>query len=211
MPRIAPFEVHHEQYEQWFEQHPAAYISELLAVRPFVPLQGRGIEIGVGTGRFAVPLGVRVGVDPAIQMLAGAARRGVEVVAGTAEALPFTDSSFDYALVVTTICFVDSPRTMMAEAHRVLGPGGTLVIGFIDRNSALGQHYLAHRFESVFYRDATFYAAAEVDELLRSARFTIRNWGQTLLGGSPDIQEIEPLRPGVGRGAFVVVSAETQP
>ena len=124
MARIAPFEIHHEQYEQWFERHSAAYISELLALRPVVPWQGRGIEIGIGTGRFAAPLGVRVGVDPSAQMLAKAARRGVEVVAGTAEALPFTAGSFDYALVVTTICFVDSPRTMMAEAHRVLVPAG---------------------------------------------------------------------------------------
>jgi SAM-dependent methyltransferase len=207
MPRVAPFEGHHEQYEQWFDDHRAAYISELLALRPLVPWQGRGIEIGVGTGRFAAPLGVPLGVDPAARMLARAARRGVEAVAGTAEALPFIDGSFDYALVVTTICFVDSPATMMAEAHRVLVPGGTLVIGFIDRNSDLGRHYLAHRFESIFYRDATLYAAGEVDELLRNAGFRVGRWGQTLFTASPDIQEIEPLRAGTGRGAFVVVSA----
>ena len=100
---------------------------------------------------------------------------------------------------------------LMAEAHRVLVLGGRLVIGFIDRDSALGQHYLAHRCESIFYRDATFYAAAAVDELLRSARFPFAVGDRTLFGASPDIQEIEPLRPGIRRGTFVVVSAETQP
>jgi len=210
MPRTAPFETHHEQYDQWFERHSASYISELLALRPFVPWQGRGIEIGVGTARFAAPLGVRVGVDPAARMLARAVRRGVRAVAGTAEALPFIDGSFDFALVVTTICFVDSVHMLMTEAHRVLVPGGTLVIGFIDRDSAMGRYYLAHRSESVFYRDATFYAAADVDALLRGARFSVRSWGQTLTGPSPDIQEIEPLHPGVGRGGFVVVAAESQ-
>jgi SAM-dependent methyltransferase len=208
MGRTAPFVNHHEQYEQWFGRHSAAYVSELLAVRAFVPLNGRGLEIGGGTARFAAPLGVRVGVDPAAPMLTHAARRGVSVVRGTAEALPFIDGCFDYALVVTTICFVESPRAMMDEARRVLAPGGTFVIGFIDRNSDIGQHYLAHRSESVFYRDATSYDASEVEDMLRSARFSVRGWGQTLFGTSPEIQDVQPVRTGVGQGAFVVVTAE---
>jgi len=208
MPRTAPFDRHHEQYEQWFERHRAAYVSELLALRPFVPMQGRGVEIGVGTARFAAPLGVSMGVDPAPRMLAHARRRGVMAVAGTAEAMPFRGATFNHALVVTTICFVDSASAMIAEARRVLVPAGTLVIGFIDRSSQLGQHYLAHRLESVFYRDATFYSATEVDDLLRSGGFEVRAWAQTLFGGSPDIPEIQPLRPGSGTGAFVVVAAD---
>jgi SAM-dependent methyltransferase len=140
-------------------------------------------------------------------VLTYAARRGVTVAGGTAEALPFGDGVFDYALVVTTICFVDSPREMLAEARRVLRPGGALVIGFIDRTTEIGQHYEAHRKESAFYRDATFYGASEVEDLLRSAGFLVRGWAQTLFGASPAMQEIEPVRPGVGQGAFVVVHA----
>ncbi|MGE0463688.1 MAG: class I SAM-dependent methyltransferase [Vicinamibacterales bacterium] len=208
MARTAPFERHHGQYDQWFERHRAAYVSELLALRPFVPVQGRGLEIGVGTARFAAPLGVQVGVDPAAPMLTRATARGVRAVAGTAEALPFASAVFDHALVVTTICFVDSPEAMLAEASRVLVPGGRLVIGFIDRDSDLGQHYLAHRLESVFYRDATFHSASEVDGLLRDGGFEIRAWVQTLFGGSPDIPEIQTVRPGSGTGAFVVVAAD---
>jgi hypothetical protein len=114
---------------------------------------------------------------------------------------------FDYVLVVTTICFVDSPRAMLDEARRVLRPSGALVIGFIDRTSAIGRHYEAHREESAFYRDATFYGASEVEDMLRGAGFTVRGWSQTLFGASPAIQEIEPARPGIGEGAFVVVHA----
>ena len=157
MPRVAPFEAHSPRYEAWFEKHEAAYVSELLALRPFVPWGDRGIEIGVGSGRFAAPLGIQVGVDPSPAMLVHAAARGIKVVEGTAENLPFAANSFDHALVVTTICFVDSPAQMLAEAKRVLKPGGRLVIGFIDRESALGQEYLAHQAESVFYCEAKFY------------------------------------------------------
>ena len=59
-------------------------------------------------------------------MLALAAARGIEVVEGVAEHLPFAPASFDHALVVTTICFVESPERMLAEAYRLLNPGGSL-------------------------------------------------------------------------------------
>lgn len=207
MPRVAPFESHHQRYEAWFEKHEAAYISELLTLRPFVPWEGKGLEIGVGSGRFAAPLGVQVGVDPSAGMLVHAEQRGIEVVRGVAEHLPFANSSFDYVLIVTTICFVDSPARMLAEARRVLKPDGRVVIGFIDRESDLGQHYLAHQAESVFYREATFYSAGEVAQLLQEADFLIDGWGQTLTRSLPEIREIETLRTGYGQGAFVVVSA----
>ena len=207
MPRVAPFETHHQRYEAWFEKHEAAYISELLALRPFVPWDGRGIEIGVGSGRFAAPLGVQVGVDPSPAMLVHAAARGIEVVEGVAEHLPFAGGSFDHALVVTTLCFVDSPTQMLAEARRVLKPGGRLVIGFVDRESTLGQNYLVHQAESVFYREATFYSAHEVERLLPEAGFAISAWGQTLAHPLLETREIEPLRAGRGQCAFVVVAA----
>ncbi|MCQ8127686.1 class I SAM-dependent methyltransferase [Methylomonas rivi] len=207
MPRVAPFEAHHQRYEAWFGKHEAAYISELLALRPFVPWKGKGLEIGVGSGRFAAPLGVQVGVDPSPAMLVHAAARGIAVVEGVAENLPFAAGSFDYALVVTTICFVDSAAKMLAEAHRVLKPGGRLVIGFIDRESDLGQDYLLHQAESVFYREATFFSADEVDRLLLKSGFSIDGWGQTLSHPLAEIREIETLRAGHGRGAFVVMAA----
>jgi len=209
VPKTAPFEANRERYERWFEAHPAAYLSELLALRSFVPFQGRGLEIGVGSGRFAAPLGVQVGLDPSPAMLARAAARGIVTVGGAAEALPFVDDSFDHALIVTTICFVDRPAAMIAEARRVLRPGGRLVIGFIDRESGLGRSYLGAQAESVFYREATFFSAGEVDELLHAGGFTAGRWAQTLFGPVAEITEIEPVRVGSGMGAFVAVAAES--
>jgi SAM-dependent methyltransferase len=207
MPRVAPFETHHQRYEAWFKKHEAAYISELLALRPFVPWEGKGLEIGVGSGRFAAPLGVQVGVDPSPAMLIHAAARGIAVVEGVAENLPFAAGSFDYVLVVTTICFVDSAAKMLAEAHRVLKSGGRLVIGFIDRESDLGQDYLMHQADSVFYREATFYSADEVGRLLLETGFSINGRVQTLFHPLAEIREIEALRAGHGQGAFVVMAA----
>lgn len=208
MPRTAPFEAYHRRYDDWFVRHAAAYQSELLAVRALLPRQGGGLSVGVGTGRFAAPLGVRVGLDPAGGVLDYAVNRGISAVQGIAEALPFANASFDYVLSVTTICFVDDPRTMMAEAHRVLKPGGDLVIGFIDRSSDLGQHYLAHQAENVFYRKATFFSAIEVEQLLLDSHFSAPTWVQTLSKPLVDTLDIEPLTVGHGQGAFVVAKAK---
>jgi SAM-dependent methyltransferase len=207
LARGEPFDLHAERYDAWFERHHAAYVSELLALRPFVPLDGRGLEIGVGSGRFAAPLGIGVGVDPAIAMLARACARGVDVVAATAERLPFARESFDHVLVVTTLCFVDDPSATLAEVRRVLRPGGSLVIGFIDGDTALGREYARRRAESAFYRDATFRTAGEVDRLVCDAGFAVVAWAQTLTRAPDEIAEIEPASPGRGRGGFAVLHA----
>jgi SAM-dependent methyltransferase len=205
-----PFLAHHRRYDDWFVRHQKAYLPELLAVRALLPYHGNGLEIGVGTGRFAAPLGVTFGIDPAIPTLGYARERGVSVASGIAEALPFADAQFAYALLVTTICFVSNIQTTLAEARRVLRPGGYLVIGFIDRVSVLGREYLEHQAENVFYRKATFYSAAEVDALLESTSFNKRIWLQTLSKPLAQIRSIEPVAPGTGQGAFVVVRAHAR-
>lgn len=122
--------------------------------------------------------------------------------------LPFSNNGFDYILSVTTICFVNDATAMLSEAYRVLKPGGELIIGFIDWTSDLGQHYLAHQAENVFYREATFYSADEVELLLRDKGFTEPVWVQTLPKPLDETHEIEPISDGCGQGAFVVVKAK---
>lgn len=207
VPRTAPFEADHLRYDTWFVRHAEAYQSELLAVRALLPWRGLGLSIGVGTGRFAGPLGVRVGIDPARAVLDYAVERGFSAVRGVAEALPFADGSFDYALSVTTICFVDDAPTMLEEAYRVLKPGGTLVIGFIDRASDLGKIYLAQQAENIFYREASFFSAPEVERLLCNSGFVEPAWVQTLSKPLKEIREVEPLQPGYGQGGFVAVAS----
>ena len=102
---------------------------------------------------------------------------------------------------------MDDATAMLTEAHRVLKPGGELVIGFIDRTSDLGQDYLAHQAGNVFYREATFYSADEVEQLLLDTGFTESVWLQTLSKTLEETGEIEPLHAGYGQGAFVVVKA----
>jgi len=205
MSLTAPFESEHQHYDLWFERHTAAYHSELLAVRALLPWRGLGLSIGVGSGRFAAPLGVQFGLDPVSAMLDYAMKRGIIAVQGTAEALPFRNGSFDYILSITTICFVDDVIAMLYEAKRVLKQGGILVLGFIDRETKLGERYLRHQADNVFYREATFYSAAEVERLLSETGFIEPCWVQTLFSSLEETHQVEALRTGYGQGAFVVV------
>lgn len=150
---------------------------------------------------------MQLGIDPAHAVLGYAAKRGIVVAQAVAEALPFADGLFDRALCVTTICFVDDAGAMLRETWRLLKPGGVLVIGFIDRSSSLGQHYLTHQAENVFYRDATFFSAGEVEQLLHVTGFTEPVWTQTLSKPLEETRESEPLHTGYGQGAFIVVRA----
>ncbi|MBN1538907.1 MAG: methyltransferase domain-containing protein [Candidatus Thermoplasmatota archaeon] len=208
MPGIEPFEEHTSDYEEWFKTNRWVYLSEIEAVRRSYPKRGIGIEIGVGSGRFAEPLGIKIGVEPSKEMGKLARERGIDVVEGVAENLPFEDSSFDHALMVTTICFVDDIDSAFSEAFRVLEPSGSLIVGFVDSESPLGRSYLEHKDESVFYRDATFYSVDEVVNSLRKAGFRTFIYTQTIFRDLSEIDDIEPVKDGFGEGSFVVIRAE---
>ena len=65
---ILAFDENTLEYDQWFEKHSSVYQCELLAVQKAVPKNKTGIEIGVGTGRFAEPLNIKFGVEPSENM-----------------------------------------------------------------------------------------------------------------------------------------------
>lgn len=204
MAKITAFDRHAAEYDAWFKKHDGLYQAELEALRAFIPASGHGVEIGVGTGRFAVPLGVSVGVEPSLQMAELARQRGIEVLEGQAEALPLPDNSFDFAVMVTVVCFLDDVAKAFKEAWRILKPGGSLVVGFIDRESELGQQYSQKKEQNRFYHDATIYSVGELEELLTKANFSGFVYRQTLLPGEitgHDVME------GHGSGGFVVIQA----
>ena len=207
MPKAAPFEKHTKRYERWFEEHTDAYQSELGALRRLLDTTGYGIEIGVGSARFADPLGMQVGVDPSGKMLGYARDRGIEVVKGVAEFLPFRDATFDTALIVTTICFVDDVPRTLAEANRILTAEGSLVIGYIDKNSPVGAVYQEKKEENPFYRDAVFVSTDELVEALEAAGFTEFEFVQTIYHLPDEIEGIEPFEAGYGEGSFVGIKA----
>lgn len=207
MPTSEPFERYPRRYDEWFERYEPVYRSEVNALERFVPASGRSLEVGVGTGRFAEPLGIEVGVDPAVPMLIRARDRGVRCVAGVAESLPFGDGRFRTVLLVTTVCFVDDLERTLAEARRVLDPAGSLVVGYVDPDSPVGRIYRERTADNPFYEDAEFVPTRNLVEALEAAGFVDPRFVQTLFRWIDAVEEPEPVEEGHGDGSFVALGA----
>lgn len=204
---IRPFDRFPLKYDEWFERHRWAYASELAAVRQLMPEGGRGLEVGAGTGRFALPLGIDIGVDPAYGMVRIARRRGLRAIVGRGEELPFVDACFNVVIIITVICFVPDPLLLLREARRVLRGGGRLVLGFIDGASTLGKEYGGHRRDSTFFRHATFHTAGQVRAFVSDSDFCGIEFRQTLFTHPSKITTLEPAQEGYGEGGFVLLAA----
>ncbi len=205
MPKTAPFDEHAEAYDRWFEANRPAYESELRAVRTLLPRFERAVEIGVGTGRFAAPLGISTGVDPSGPMARIARGRGVRVIEAVAEDLPFGEGLFDLALMVTTVCFLDDVAKAFGEIYRVLCSDGHFVAGIIDLGTEPGKMYRARKPESGFYRPARFMSSEEVWSELEHAGFSDLVCAQTIFEPPEDMRGISPVEPGCGRALFAVM------
>ena len=208
MAKTKPFDEYFEDYEKWFDFNKYAYQSEINAIHHFIPEEGKGIEIGIGSGLFAKPLGMTNGIEPSPQMRLIAEERGLNVYDGIAENVPLEDKTFDYALFVTTICFVDDIDKSLKEIMRILKPEGRIIIGFVDKNSPIGKVYQANKQFSTFYREASFYTAVEVKNHLEDTGFRNIEFVQTLFGELKTINEVQDYKQGYGEGSFVVVKAE---
>lgn len=97
---------------------------------------GDVLEVAVGTGRNFpfYPAGIRLtGIDLSPAMLEVARRRArelgrdVDLRVADAEALPFPDARFDTVVFTLALCTIPDDRRAVAEARRVLRPGGRLV------------------------------------------------------------------------------------
>jgi ArsR family transcriptional regulator len=94
-------------------------------------------DLGCGTGQLSemiAPFAGRViAVDDSAAMIGAARKRlssfeNVVVRNGELEALPIEDESLDVALLFLVLHYVVEPELAIAEAHRVLRPGGRLII-----------------------------------------------------------------------------------
>ncbi len=207
MARTEPFEKYYEKYEYWFVNNNYAYESELVAIKDILPDFNDAVEIGVGSGRFAAPLGIKKGLEPSGKMADIAQKRGISVTEGAAEDMPFDDGSFDLVLMVTTLCFLDDVDKAFGEVYRILKPGGYFINGFVDRDSRLGRIYQKIKNKNVFYRLADFYSVEEVKTILKRSGFKDFSYRQTIFKDLGDIKEVEKSINGYGSGSFVVVSA----
>jgi len=205
MAKVEAFEKYAAEYDEWFVKNNQIFLSELDAVSTFVPSSRNGLEVGVGSGRFAFLLDIKTGVEPCRRLAQLAKKRSITVYENVAEDLPFDDGSFDYIVMVTVLCFLDDIGSALKEAYRVLKDKGQIIVAFIDKNSTIGKKYCENKNQSRFFKEATFYTVSEVTAFLQNAGFGSFEFKQTLF--SEDNTAFHPVKEGYGAGSFIVVNA----
>ena len=165
------------------------------------------VEIGAGSGLNAayLPAGARwIVVEPnvhfhgRIREAAAAHGLGLDLAAGTAEALPLADGAADAVLSTLVLCSVDDVAQSLAEARRVLRPGGRFV--FVEHVAA-PPGSLRRRAQRAFRRPWGWFADGcrpdqETGRLIREAGFA-------------DV-EMEAFRAGLGLVAPHVAGVATR-
>lgn len=153
-----------EQYDDWaggVHRRAAARLADLAAVQPH---EG-AVDMGCGTGLVTRALGIdpgrggwALGVDISQAMLAIAERgrapgSGVSFVHGRVEELVVRDGAADVAVLGDVLAQTADPEAVLSEAHRVLRPGGRIVVSAEQRS-------LTTPAEEVFFAELTDVGAA---------------------------------------------------
>jgi ubiquinone/menaquinone biosynthesis C-methylase UbiE len=156
--------------------HETVAVNEAAVAMLELTSGDRVLEVGFGHGRTiermaTAPVESVDGVDTSDEMLRMATRRcqasiaagRVNLMQGDSERLAFPSESFTKALAVHTLYFWSAPLTHLLEIHRVLQPGGHLVLAFRTAEDAGSKD-----FPATVYR---FYPADQVVAFLRSGGF----------------------------------------
>jgi len=163
--------------------------------------RGRVLEVGVGTGT-NVPHypadAVVTGVDISPGMLAearsrmAALGRPVTLLEADAQRLPFDDAAFDTVVCALALCSIPQPAVAIQEMHRVLEPGGRLLLLDHVASSAWPLRAAQRLVELVSVRVAGEHFTRRQLPLVEAAGFTIDEDERLQLGTIERIRATKP-------------------
>ena len=208
----------YERARPGFPPEAVAHVVERLAIGPGTDV----LDLGAGTGKLARVLARRarvIAVEPLAAMRAKLAELapGVDVLAGTAEAIPLDDGSVDVVTVAQAFHWFRGAEAL-AEIHRVLRPGGGLALLWNRRDMAAPIQVAferaigAYRGDAPAHRSGRWRAAFDATELfepLHEATFpnVHRLERAALVGRAASISFVAELPEEERRGVLADVAA----
>ncbi|MCX7780795.1 MAG: class I SAM-dependent methyltransferase [Negativicutes bacterium] len=221
------------KYDAWFDTPHGSYvrrfehemIMDLTCAKPGMKI----LDVGCGTGIYTCELlkqGATVtGIDISPEMLdiarwktAGYGER-VSLIQADAAALPFADNEFDMVVSITAMEFFQNPCACLHEMHRVLRPGGHMVVATLNSKSLWAmQRRIKSWFRRTIFSNANFYSIGDLRRFLQP--HTISAWrggifvppfAPSALIKRPDVLERWCQQVMPAYGAFIVVRVEKNP
>jgi ubiquinone/menaquinone biosynthesis C-methylase UbiE len=171
--------------------------------REWVCSQARGdvLEIAIGTGRNLpyYPADVRLtAVELSPEMLSIARKRAadlgreVDLRLGDAQALDFPDESFDTVVCTFALCTIPDERRAVAEAHRVMRPGGRFVLIEHVRSPVLPVRAVERLIEPLMVRFEADHLTREPLDHLEPLGFRVEQVRRSKLGIVERVLAVKP-------------------
>jgi ubiquinone/menaquinone biosynthesis C-methylase UbiE len=163
---------------------------------------GEVLEVAIGTGLNLphYPPGIRLtGVDLSPVMLAAAGQRAtdldltVKLREAEAEHLPFHDASFDTVVCTLALCSVADDQAAIVEMHRVLRPGGQLLL--LDHVAATNRILLTLQrlWEKLTLRFVGDYQTRHPLPLVERIGFVVQDSHRCKLGTVERLRAVKPV------------------
>ncbi len=162
------FDKFYEDYDEWYSTKIGNFVDELETGVLFELLKPKKdmkvLDLGCGTGNMSFKLlekGCQVtGIDISKKMLEQARAKNTENKISFLEMngtnMDFEDNHFDAAVSMTAFEFIRNPREVYEELKRVVKPGGTIVLGTIQKGGSWEKMYSSHICKGTAYELADF-------------------------------------------------------
>jgi ubiquinone/menaquinone biosynthesis C-methylase UbiE len=192
-----------DEYDLWYSKHPRVFESEVAAIKA-LQLEGYGLELGVGSGALAAALRVNLGIDQSLNMLHLAKRKGVTVIQAAGEHLPFRNKSFEYILLINTLCFLEKPHIIIDEVWRVLKDKGSLILCEVPSDSSWGKLISKKgRKGHSFYSRGKLFSVMEIRRSLEDAGFIVADVKGTIRFKPGEREMVEEPESNIKDKSFV--------
>ena len=166
----------YQGYDDWYQTTVGQFVAEQEAQTLNALLQPQAeqkiLEIGCGTGHFTLEMvqkGCRItGIDQAPKMLQqaqtklSAYSKQVQLQIMDAQKLEYADNQFDSVFSMATLEFITDPQVAYHQMYRVVKPGGTIVLGTIQKGSAWADFYESPACRGTAYEYAHFLTLKQI-------------------------------------------------
>lgn len=162
------FDKFYNGYDQWYDTPVGRYVDQVETDVVFDLLNPEAdekiLDLGCGTGNFSYKLlngeCSVTGVDISKKMLSIARQKSdstdIDFFEMDGYDLQFDDNTFDKVLSVAAFEFISEPQKVINEMLRVVKPGGTVVIGTIQKGGDWAEMYKSEIFKGSAYEEAMF-------------------------------------------------------